>query len=773
MRRVGRSSAALLLGVSVVGALASAVWAASLTIQPSDQDAYIMRAQPNAVHGSAITATRMFVQPSTGTTQNPRYERALVQFDLPIPRFSTITSATLEINEQSGNLTGPRTHGAHRITSSWLQSTVKWNTMPTFNPTATDTATVGTSRGFKTFNVTADVQDMVNDPTTNHGWMVIDENETNANNAEVGYVTREETQASQIPNKPILQVNYTPPSCSQDSDCADNNACTVNERCVAGFCQVDQLNCDDGNPCTDDICDPQQGCEHVSGICSDGFSCTQDICDPNTGACSYVFDNTVCLHGGCQTGTCVADQSNNSIDPVTGCQVQSVAPDGTACNADNNACTQDTCAGGNCQVGSPVTCPPGDQCHNQGTCDPNTGQCSTPNKPNGTPCNDGNACTTSDQCTGGSCGGTPVTCTPLDQCHQAGTCDPNTGLCSNPTQPNGTPCNDGNACTTGDQCTGGSCGGAFITCTPLDQCHQAGTCDPNTGLCSNPTQPNGTPCNDGNACTTGDHCTGGACGGTAVTCTPLDQCHQAGTCDSNTGQCSNPLQPDNTPCNDGNVCTINDKCTNGTCSGSLMTCGDGIVEASCGEQCDPPGGDCDATCHFICGPTPRTDCLLPTAAGKTRLQIKNTTPDTKDLISWKWVFGQTVTLAQLGTPTSTTNYTLCVWDQSASGQPILRAQIPAGGTCGTRPCWSSNKTGDKYKNKLLTPDGIQLLVLKAASAPKAKVILKGKGPVLHTPTLPLTPRVTVQLKNDLGTCWSAPFSTFVQDTPTQYKAKGD
>jgi hypothetical protein len=55
-----------------------------------------------------------------------------------------------------------------------------------------------------------------------------------------------------------------------------------------------------------------------------------------------------------------------------------------------------------------------------------------------------------------------------------------------------------------------------VFCTPSDQCHFAGTCDPQTG-CSNPTVPDGTGCDDGSACTTADACGGGACAGTPGT----------------------------------------------------------------------------------------------------------------------------------------------------------------------------------------------------------------------------------------------------------------
>ena len=84
-------------------------------------------------------------------------------------------------------------------------------------------------------------------------------------------------------------------------------------------------------------------------------------------------------------------------------------------------------------------------------------------------------------------GGNPVTCTASDQCHTAGTCNPATGVCSNPAKANGTACNDGNACTQTDTCQAGACTGANpVTCAASDQCHVAGTCNPATGMCSNP-----------------------------------------------------------------------------------------------------------------------------------------------------------------------------------------------------------------------------------------------------------------------------------------------
>ena len=190
--------------------------------------------------------------------------------------------------------------------------------------------------------------------------------------------------------------------------------------------------------------------------------------------------------------------------------------------------------------------------------------------PNGTACNDGNACSPVDACQSGVCtAGSFVVCTASDQCHDPGTCAPATGACSNPAKVNGSPCNDGNACSVADSCQSGVCSaGSPVVCTASDLCHQAGTCAPATGTCSNPVAPDGTPCTDGNACTQSDACTAGLCTpGTPVVCTASDQCHDAGTCDAGTGGCSNPVRVDGSACDDGNVCTASDACTSGVCAG--------------------------------------------------------------------------------------------------------------------------------------------------------------------------------------------------------------
>ena len=226
--------------------------------------------------------------------------------------------------------------------------------------------------------------------------------------------------------------------------------------------------------------------------------------------------------------------------------------------------------------GQPVVCSNGDACNDPGVCQPATGQCSPPTpRPNGTSCTDGNACTQTDTCQGGVCGGAnPVVCGAPGQCQLQGTCDPQTGQCTTPTAPNGTTCSDGNACTQTDTCTGGVCGGANpVVCTALDQCHVPGTCNPQTGQCTNPTATDGSTCNDANACTQTDTCVGGGCSGAnPVQCSAQDVCHLPGTCNPQTGSCTNPTATDGTPCDDGSQCSVDDQCVAGTCQGVVGGC---------------------------------------------------------------------------------------------------------------------------------------------------------------------------------------------------------
>ena len=375
--------------------------------------------------------------------------------------------------------------------------------------------------------------------------------------------------------------------------CDDGN--TQNGDCCNSACQYEAAGSSCGsatsNTCTSpDTCNAAGQCQANNvpngTACSDGNACTQtDTCQ--AGACTGANPVVCTAQDQCHTaGTC---------NPATGACSNPAKPDGTACS-DGNACTQtDTCQSGACTGANPVICTALDQCHDAGACNPATGACTNPAKPDGTACSDGNACTQTDTCQAGACtGANPVICTAQDQCHDAGACNPATGACTNPAKPDGTACSDGNACTQTDTCQSGACAGANpVACTALDQCHDAGACNPATGACTNPAKPDGTACSDGNACTQTDTCQSGACAGAnPVVCTALDQCHDAGTCNPATGACSNPAKPDGTACSDGNACTQTDTCQSGACAGANPVVCTALDQCHDAGACNPATGAC-------------------------------------------------------------------------------------------------------------------------------------------------------------------------------------
>ncbi len=390
----------------------------------------------------------------------------------------------------------------------------------------------------------------------------------------------------------------TNPAKADGATCNDGLTCFGPDVCAGGKCVGAKVACDDGIACTTDSCSERLGgctattttaCKcATSADCDDGNACngveTCDLqnlqCQPGTAVdCSGL--NSACNVGACSrtTGTCIA----------------SPKADGTTCN-DGDLCTAaSSCQAGACKGTSPVTCVASDQCHDAGTCNSGTGVCSNPLKANGSGCNDSNACTKTDACQNGICTGANATvCSASDQCHSAGTCDTSSGLCSNPPKANNSACDDGSLCTKTDTCQGGVCAGASpVTCAASDQCHSAGTCDAKTGTCSNPAQSDGSSCNDGTLCTSTDTCKTGVCTGTVPVVCPLpDQCHTAGSCDGTTGKCSNPTKKDGTACDDASKCTTTDTCQAGACkSASTVTC-TASDQCHTAGVCDPKSGTC-------------------------------------------------------------------------------------------------------------------------------------------------------------------------------------
>jgi predicted acyl esterase len=181
---------------------------------------------------------------------------------------------------------------------------------------------------------------------------------------------------------------------------------------------------------------------------------------------------------------------------------------------------------------------------------------------------------------------------------------------------------------------------------------------------------------------------------------------------------------------------------------------------------DPDGGEEPGTC----GAEPLAGCR---AAGAARISIKDRTPNahgTADRLQWKWLKGAATTIADFGTPQTTTSYALCLYDGGSN--LIASATMPAGGTCHGKACWRATAKGWRYDDKDRTPDGVQRVDLKAGVAGKAQVAVQAKGLNLTSPALPIsTLPVTVQLRSSAGQCWQSTHTSVLADTATQFKAK--
>lgn len=442
------------------------------------------------------------------------------------------------------------------------------------------------------------------------------------------------------------------------ASCDDSSLCTENDQCISGSCTGDPVECGDGYACTIDYCFPESGCVHASlpncTNCAIAEDCGESTCysvECVLGTCIYTElpegepcpDSTVCNGdetcdgaGYCRPGTPrVCDDENDcttdTCDPVLGCQFtnnnSNTCSDGLFCT------TGDHCVDGACQY-VPVD-----------TCDLLTTQCTTyycfedvsnytctPFNNEGYACDDDDPCTENDQCDAyGGCVGTPrVPPTPPNECIQEYVCNSATGDFDPVYAPAFTPCTQPDKCFK-YECSPDEPGlcheiGAADTlagyplvyypngtwlCLPFGDCRNPDFCNPSTGTCTITYMDDGTPCEDGDACTTNDQCIEGYCQGLdPVVCYPLDQCHQAGECIPDNGTCTNPPKNDYTPCDDANVCTPTDVCIAGVCNGvDTLDCSTGTP---CLEpQCDPETG-CYSTYNDGVFCDDGNDCTLNT-----------------------------------------------------------------------------------------------------------------------------------------------------------------
>jgi hypothetical protein len=222
----------------------------------------------------------------------------------------------------------------------------------------------------------------------------------------------------------------------------------------------------------------------------------------------------------------------------------------------------------------------------------------------GEACNDGLPCTTGDLCTDGNCAGAPVytdgldctlncsvlnggpievlvvltgcaidgacwtehTLNPANPCQ---VCEPTRSDSSWSALADGTLCMDNDPCTVKTSCQSGICAGTSLF-EDGDPCTANCAVGPDgEALSIQDTYPDGTACEDGNACTTDDICLFGACLGSDLSCDDFNLC-TLDLCEE--GVCQHTASNDALACDDGDECTLDDVCVVGFCLGSPLDC---------------------------------------------------------------------------------------------------------------------------------------------------------------------------------------------------------
>ncbi len=426
--------------------------------------------------------------------------------------------------------------------------------------------------------------------------------------------------------------------------CFTNQDCAAGEQCVGGNCLGKNVEegCQDDTECafgefcdpTDKMCKPEQTmlcttdancppdkrCNTLTGVCIDGNrSCRDDSqcqsigkrCHPMRQECVDCFAPehctapAMCIDGACTTpGQMSCRQDSECSPPNTVCEFQQ-------------------CVLGCGQVGSAISCGPGQVCDSQtGRCKAapsscvNDTDCGPPTQvcegsicvlgcaqPGGLTCTGGQVCNAQT----GRCGGTGSCVNDSDcgaparicennscvpgcnhggSCNAGEVCDTNTGRCQMlPGQcMNDAQCNPPNTVCEGGQCVGGCTQVGGLQCSGNTMCNaQTGRCDPGGAVCTSDAQcmPPSTICDtNSGACIPG-------CG--------TSGCPAMQMCNAQTGRCQMVTQPGMGALN--TTCTTNNDCQSGVCFAFGGAIGSRCI-SSCGNSTDCPSA---YTCYDYFG----------------------------------------------------------------------------------------------------------------------------------------------------------------------------
>ena len=417
------------------------------------------------------------------------------------------------------------------------------------------------------------------------------------------------------------------------------SACDAPETCngTSNTCPADALS-PSGTVCRSAAgdCDVAERCSGSSGTCpGDALAPSGSVCRAAAGACDLA---EACAGGSaacpadvvrstatvCRSAAGVCDVAETCDGANPSCPADGFAPSSTPCRSSAGVCDgAESCTGSAAACPADTRLPSGTVCRSAGgvcdaaeTCSGTSATCPADVlASSATVCRSAvGACDVAETCTGSSAtcpadvlrGSGTVCRAAAGVCDMAETCTGGSAACpANVTAPNGTGCDDGLFCTENDHCTAGACGGTARICNDDDAC-TTDQCDEALDQCS----ASANSCDDVNPCTTDACVGGGACTHTPRTGEPCgaDPCTVGRTCQADSS-CAGGTPKD--------CSALDDACSRGVCNPANGACVAQPIDdsAECTGAClvppDPkrcPG--CELTCENLCAERSTDQCGL-------------------------------------------------------------------------------------------------------------------------------------------------------------------
>ena len=299
-------------------------------------------------------------------------------------------------------------------------------------------------------------------------------------------------------------------------------------------------------------------------------------------------DECAHLTTNCGKGVCAVSDGGNDGE----CTVK-LRPLGSPCDVELD-CALGRCISGVCSPEIILDCNDNNACTDD-ICDMVKGCLHLPMDG---ACDDNNPCTEDDACVAKTCTGGNYIC---DECTDNAGCEQY---------------NDQDACngiltcdTATNQCHIEA--GSISSCISSNPCLSA-VCNVATGQCEEYPRPNGTPCSDNNLCSLEDRCAEGQCVGTPLLCPSSGKGCVVTHCAPKSACVDTALHGQ--PCQDGNQCTNDDVCAEGTCTGTTVETCTCIQDADCALYDDADLCNGQVRCmggHCLVDPTTIPTCTLP------------------------------------------------------------------------------------------------------------------------------------------------------------------